>query len=364
MSKRKDTNTPNQAGEQQGNTPADALTRMDELVKRREQINQRIAGIQSAYDETYADQQRLRTSMIDLKNHLLDIPVRGISKNDEQYYAEKKQVLDAKLQQAEQDFAQAEDERKKLDEELKQLQTIELPACMVAVCAEDVMEHQRQIKRATISVASIQAAIVSQNHLLAETRAAIPKASDRQQLRHNIMADIALGNASDDELKKLDAATAEDKKIVTAAENKAAPLIESAQATLSGLKHKLTAAHEALIALESKSSEVAHRYFMGEAGKAAAQYVNHAMHMKELYLRLIGLNWVTLQYDKRGFTVPYAGEIKIPMFRLPQFDGLGNPSRGDWMLLDGEKIINDQVAQAAKAEQARFDAILDGHVYQ
>ena len=176
------------------------------------------------------------------------------------------------------------------------------------------------------------------------------------------MADIALGTASDGELKILDAAITKGKEMVSAAENKAAPLIANAQATLSGLNRKLAAAQDELKLLESKSTEVAHRYFMGEAEKAAVQYINCALHMKELYLRLIGLNLVILPYDKRGLTIPHTGGIKIPMFHLPQFDGLFDPRNGHWMLFDGEKVTNDRIMQAANAEKLQFDNILNGRV--
>jgi hypothetical protein len=78
------------------------------------------------------------------------------------------------------------------------------------------------------------------------------------------------------------------------------------------------------------------------------------------YLRLIGLNSVTLKHDRRGFIIPSAGDIKIPMFRLSQFEGIGNFSRGDCMVFDSERIMSDHVIQAAKAEQLRFDNVRKG----
>lgn len=336
--------------------PADGLTQMDVLVKRRGEINQRIEEILNAIGKNRTQQNGRQTFIRDRQNSLQAIPQENPA------YADKRQSLEADLQQATQDFSQAEDGYKQLEEELSRLQIVELPSCMVALRSEDVAEHQRKIQLANSHVASIQAAIDSQNQFIAKTRAAIPKEVDRQQERHNIMADIALGAASDGELKELDAAITKDKEKVSAAESKAAPLIANAQATLSGLNRKFAAARDELKLLESKSSEVAHRYFMGEAEKAAAQYVNNALHMKELYLRLIGLNRVILQHDKRGFTIPHAGEIKIPMFRLPQFEGLCDPQKGDWMLLDGEKITNARVIQAAEAEKLQFDNILNGRV--
>ena len=354
MSKNKDTNTHNQTGAQPSNSPSDVLARMDELIERRSAINNRIAKIKSEYGSINSKRQQLQTTRFDLQNRL-----RGLPEKDELYAS-----LTARLELVELDGVRNEDHHKKLDEEITRLETIELPACTIAVCAEDVAEHHQQIKQALAVGQGIRALIDAQNQLISKTQAAIPTAANRRQERYNLLADIAMGNAGEKDLKDLDAVIAKEQKEVSIAEKETEPLIEKANATVSGLQHKLAAANEALQALESKSSEVELRYFMGEAEKAAVLYVNHAMCIKELYLRLKALNLVTLPYDQRGFIIDFAGEIKIPLFKLPQFDGFGNFRMGDYLLLDGQKISSDQVAQAAKAEQSRLDAIQDGHVYQ
>lgn len=335
------------------NASTDALSRMDELVNRRGEINQRVADKTSAIGALINKRNNLRFVIRDLQDKLQTAP-------KESYFDEKRQSWTAELMQAEQDYEQAEIDCKNLNEEIYRLQTIDLPACMVSISAESVVEHYRRIEQAKTAVASIQAVIDTQNQFVAETIAAIPKAVDRQQKRHSIMADIALGNATEGDLKELDALIEQDKEIVTSAQNNADPLIANARATLSGLNHKLVEAKNALTELESKSAEVSQRYFLGEAEEAAVQYVYHALHLKELHLRLLGLNWVSLQYDKRGFIIPGAGEINIPMFMLTQFEGLGRPDIHDWTLLNGAKITNDQVVRAAKAELLQFDSILNG----
>lgn len=354
MNKHQDANTLNQVGEQLCSTPVDALTRMDDLIKRGDAINERIAVIKREYGAIDAKRHPLRTTIFKLQDRLRGMP------DDDKRYTEARQELIAELDQARLDTAQNEEHHKKLDEELKQLQTIELPACMVSVCADDVMEHHQLVKQATHSVAEIQAVIDSQGKLIAASRAAIPKQIDRQQERHNLMADIALRNASEEDLKKLDADIAKDNKAIATAEKEASPLIENGKATISGLERKLAAAQETLNIIESRSSEVAHRYFIGEAEIAAVQYVNYALHMKELYLRLLGLDLIINKHDGIGIKFNGAKSIQIPLFRLPQFGGIGKPSAGEYALLDGDKIYLDHAQKAADTEKSRLDAILDG----
>lgn len=358
MSKNQYTNTPGQESKQPGTTSADALARVDELVKRRGEINDRISDIQSEKNRIFTKRHNLQKTIFNLQDHLRGMP------DDDQRHAAARQELTDKLFQARAEHAQNEDYQKQLDKEIEQLKFIELPACVVAVCAGDVMEHQQRVTQAALVVNNIQAAIDAQNQSIAEAKATIPLGTNRQQERHSLLADLALGNATDADLKKLDSVIAKEQLVVAEAMKQSAPLIENVKATVSGLERKLAAAQEELQNLELKSKEVAHRYYMGEAEKIAIQYVNAAMHLKELHLRLLGLDLIINKHDGSGIKCHGAKQIQIPMFKLPQFEGLGNPSIGDWTLLDGEKIYGDDAAQAAGAEKARFDAILDGHYYQ
>jgi len=353
MSKNKDANTQNKTGAAPGNSPSDVLARMDELIERRSVINQRIADIKKEYGLIYSKRQQIQTVMFDLQNRL-----RGLPEKDN-LYAE----LTTKLEQVELDSVRNDEHSKRLDEEIAHLETVELPSCTITVCAEDVMEHHWQIKQALVVVKTIHVAIDLQNQLITKTKAAIPDITNRQQERYNLLADIVMDNAGEKDLMELDAVIAKEQNAVSAAEKKAGPVIENAKATVNGLERKLAAANAALHKLESKSSEVAHRYFMGEAEKVAVQYVNNALSLKEQHQRLLGLDFVLNKRDGYRIVYPGAKPIQIPLFQLPQFDGLGNPSSRERALLNGDQIYVDQIAQAADTEEARFKAIVAGHCY-
>lgn len=356
-SKSKDMSIRNETGKQPDNSPADVLAKMDELVERRSAINNRIAEIKSEYGSIYSNRQRFQTAIYNLTNRL-----GGMSENEKRFTVAREE-LTAELKQVREDTAQNEERCKALDEEIKQLETIELPACMIAICAEDVMEHHRQIKQALAVAEGIQELIDAQNQLIAKAKAANPNVANRQQERYNLLADIAMGNAGEKDLKDLDAVIAKEQREVSTAEKEAEPLIEKANATVSGLERKLATANKTLQALESKSSEVAHRYFMGEAEKVAVQYVNSALILKEQHQRLLGLDLILSKHGGRGIVRPGARPIQIPLFLLPQFDGLDIPNGGDGALLNGDRIYGDQINQAADTEEARLDAIATGHFY-
>lgn len=343
-------NMPKKTSHQVGTASHDMLLKMDESVNRKGEINQLVADKTSALSASFEKQAKLRIVIRELTDNIGQIP-------EEPNYDEKRQRLTAKLEQAQQEYNQAEIDQKTLNSEISRLQTVDLPACMTSICAEDVTEHHRRIAQAQSVINSIQKVINTQNKFIEDTTAAIPQAVNRQTERHSIMADIAMGNATEDDLKELDSLIDQDKNTVAAAKNKAEPLIANAKATLSGLSQKLVEAKNALAEIKSKSDDVSHRYFMGEAEKVATQYINLAQQIKVLHLRLLALNKASLNYDKRGFVIPGAGEINIPMFMLSPFDGLGRTHSHDWTLLNGARITNDRVMRATKDEYSQFDSL-------
>lgn len=338
----------------QNTNQKDALSNMDQLVKRKGEINARIGAINKEFGEIFMSQSRLNIAIREAHDHL-----RGCPEND-QRYAEKIQTLKAQLQKLSQDMRRSEERHKALNDELVQLQSIELPSCMANLSAEDVLEHHRRIGAATAEVGRIQSAINVQHQLIADAHTNLPNAVDRQDERHNLMAEIALGKASKDALEKLDAEIASDKKSISDAEKTVAPQIADAQATVAGLERKLATAQDALNTLESKTEEVTHRYYVGEAQKAAAQYVNHATELKRLHFLLLGLNSIISSHDGIGIVRHGIKPIHLPMFRLPQFDGVGCwPSNNQGMILDGDFIgYGDEIQDVANNERAKLDAIL------
>ncbi|MDH4235430.1 MAG: hypothetical protein OEV15_09900, partial [Gallionella sp.] len=154
--------------------------------------------------------------------------------------------------------------------------------------------------------------------------------------------------------------------VTRAAKEKVAQVIADTQATLDGLFNKLAIAKESLEKIESKTNEVAHRYFMGMAEIAAVQYVNHALAMKALHLKLAGLS-ISIKSCGGKDVMGYGGSnIQIPKFNLPQFDGLESfPPNELGMILNGDfYMYGDYFLQAANKEKTRFYAILNGHGYQ
>ncbi len=222
--------------------------------------------------------------------------------------------------------------------------------------------HKKLIDAAKSEITHIQSALIERQECLVQAQKSIPVTPDRQQERSDIMADIALGKAKATALQAIDERIANETAVTQAAKEKVARVIADNQATLDGLSNKLAIAQASLNEIESKTDDVAHRYFMGMAEIAAAQYVNHALAIKELYIKLFGLNFSIKKHGGKGVARPGVHNIQIPKFYLPQFDGVESfPSYEPNMVLNGDFFMHgDHFRQASNKEEARFDSLLQG----
>lgn len=327
---------------------------MDDRLKRKGEIEARIGQINVEKNAISMKKSILENKTIrDLRNRL-----NGMPESDPRYAGSRKE-LSHDLEQARADFKEAHTKAETLEKELTELVTLELPACNVDICAEDVLEHLRQIEQAQKEVKNLQTVIEVLNRSIAEATAAIPQPINRPHKRQDLMADIVLGNATEADLTALDDEIAKEQKAFQDATKISAPKVQEAQTALPGLGRKLATAQAALQALETKTNEVSYRFFVGEAERAGAQFVNHALRMKELYTRLMGLDLILKGHDGEGIVVHGPKRLYIPVFRLPQFEGLESPSsvRGTFFHADDD-FFGEQITQSAENEKTRVYALL------
>ena len=191
-----------------------------------------------------------------------------------------------------------------------------------------VLEHQHKISAARQAIDTLARAIKVQDEEIEKAIASVPHFFDRTSQRENMMAEIALGSANEKDLQILDEQIAEDKAAFEGAQAAATPALEKAKAIRSGLERKLTEAKAELQQLESKSREIMQSFLTHEAEATAAEYISHAQAIRMNYLRLRALE-ILIRKQGGGSIGSYSiGKLYIPVFSLPQFDGLALPDEG------------------------------------
>lgn len=201
-------------------------------------------------------------------------------------------------------------------------------AHIAAGSLESVHQHQHEIAETQQTIKKLSQAINVQDEAIEAAQATIPKFPDRTPRREKLMAEIALGAASEDVLKALDKQIAEDEQTVKSAGLTAKPLIDKAQTIRAGLERMLDDAKLKLQHLESKSTEVRRRFLIQEAEKTAAEYVSSAQSLKMNYLRLRSLEILILRQNGKSINGSTSKQLYIPVFALPQFDGLEHQGAG------------------------------------
>jgi cell division protein FtsL len=185
-----------------------------------------------------------------------------------------------------------------------------------------VLDHQAKIGNTETKIASLNSAIAAQRKLIADAQATIPAIPARSAERENLIADIALGQATAEDLKTLDAQIAKEQRAYDDAKKKVAADINTGEAAIAGLERKLQDAQADLDTLNDASTAIMQQYVRGEAETVAQDYVDAALRLKDAYLRLRGLNAVLSGYGGRSFIGIGADRLYISGFALPQFDGV------------------------------------------
>lgn len=201
-------------------------------------------------------------------------------------------------------------------------------ALITAGSLESVHQHQHEIAETQQTIKKLSQAINVQDEVIETAQATIPKFPDRTPQREKLMAEIALGTASEDALKALDKQIAEDEQTVKSASITAKPLIDKARTIRAGLNSMLDSAKEKLQQLENKSIAIRRQFLIQEAEKTAAEYVANAQNLKANYLRLRGLEILIKNQNGRSINGPTHKQLYIPIFALPQFDGLEHRTAG------------------------------------
>lgn len=227
---------------------------------------------------------------------------------------------------------------------------------------DEVLAFKKRVDEAKSAIDRIQAAILDSQECINQAQATIPVFPDRKQERGNIMADIALGNATHDDLLSIDKKISDEKALTLAAQQKVEQTIADHQATLEGLSKKLEIAQRESVEIESQTDAVACRYFEGLAGIAAEQYAAHAEAMKELYLKLYGLALALKGHGGKDIVRYGVNSLQIPKFNLSQFDGIvGFPANEPGMILNADFFrYGDFLRIASTGAEARFAALLTG----
>ncbi len=190
----------------------------------------------------------------------------------------------------------------------------------IAVTPEDLADYQDKTASAQQSCDGIQALIDAQQAVIDKAKASMKPAPDFGAERQDLLADIAMGNASPADLEALEGRARKAREESEQSVKASSPVIESATSTLQGLARKLADARAILDNLKGRRVELILAYLETEAEKEGAEYIRLASDLMGHYKRMLAIDAMRKSLGADSFKPFSIQSIHIPAFNIRPFN--------------------------------------------
>lgn len=229
-----------------------------------------------------------------------------------------------------------------LTEERQRLEEVDLPQCLQETGIAEVLAHQDRMKALRADAKRLEEAIAAQRQAISEAEACILQVQDRSARRAELLADIAIGEAKQADLDKLDNQTQKERQAHEESRAKATPIISQATQTIAGLEAKQADLSRKIAWLERDNPLVLEQYLMCEIGRASALYVTQALALKESFLKLAALEHLLNSATGGKARQIIAFKLALPIPKLNECMPLAMKDRPDMHFIsdsaDGQSV--------------------------
>ncbi len=231
----------------------------------------------------------------------------------------KYEELKARVKSAFQELHQAEAEAESISNEITGLEK-ELHSYECNIPVSEVKILQGRCKAASEKITALKRAILAQEEIKGKASSAIPSMHDLDKQRENLLAKIALGDATTKDLDIFDKEYAKGLEATLEAKKQSASVILSADQTIAGLRRCLTEAERELNELITQKDSARLSFLRSEVERVGAEYLNLANALTEKYKSILGLEALMKKFtaNPRIRTVN-CEDFRIPMFNIGAF---------------------------------------------
>lgn len=179
-----------------------------------------------------------------------------------------------------------------------------------------VLETQQSITKAHSAIEKLESAISECEAQISKQQAGLLDVEKLVNQRCDFLADMAIGQNRNKEIKKLDAEIAE----LSAQRNSAVP--DLAQ-TVEGLKRRISTWREELVQLNKRKEQLIRQLLLSMAQTVGVEYFEAATALTDRYKRLVALNDLLRVDGSIGPLLAGRDGLYIPRFNLESM-----PDRG------------------------------------
>lgn len=241
----------------------------------------------------------------------------------------------------------AERESHRLAGELDRLEKAAMPGREPAATLEDVIAHQMSIADLEQEAAKLADAILKKRRFVQEISDQLPVIAERAEERCELLALAAINQGTQAQIDELDAKVAAEQLEYDRVLSQSREAIDQAEQAIAGLGKLRAGVTDKIYALQSLSPYVMEQFLRGEMDTLGDAYVQKAREIKDLFIRLHGVNM--LLYGVMGQDPGLLGshELSIPGFNMKACRDV--PTRGQPAL--GEMFREEIAGQRATAWQ-------------
>ena len=210
-----------------------------------------------------------------------------------------------------------DDRKKELNQEINRLQA-QLSSFAPVLSAQEVLLYQKNLAFAERQVENLQSTIQKHEEVIEQTQRSLGPGPSHSQKREDLLAKIAVGDATEVELTEFDQKTKASLQKYEKEQKAASKVIGTAQETIRGLNRKLAVAKEKLSSIESKKSDVRNQFLKSEVERVGEEYVELTIKLVEKFEQLVALD--DLLGNATKLRVNGFGNFFIPIFNVQACD--------------------------------------------
>lgn len=215
-----------------------------------------------------------------------------------------------------------------------------------------VIANQEAIAQDQAAADKLRALIAEKKAAIEAAESALPRLDSMTKAREDLLAAVAMGEAKAGDIKKFDDERAVERAAYESARESFLRFEDEVMQMISGLQRKLDEIEARLAEQQAARDGLLRAMFSESAEQAAAEYLEAARKVDQLYVRLLGLDRLSAQKGVGIGIVRFNQELSIPSFALPGIGG-NRETPGLGALFDSWGVTYGTVVADTAGEVAR-----------
>ena len=210
-----------------------------------------------------------------------------------------------------------------------------------------VLDNKSAIASTEATIASLEALIEGKQAEDSKAHSEIPKTDHLPKQREDLLASVAIGQATEDDVKKFDSDHAAEFDAAAKAIEKYRVIKNEVDQAIAGLTRKLDEAKAQFADLKAESKPLLLGLLRSLADQYGEFYIKAATEAYERYMQLLSLEQLSGSLGVPLSIRHYEWTIKLPRIRIEACKDVGSVGRPEFLFSDWESVYGTKIADGA-----------------